>query len=344
MILMAFDEVVDSFIWFGDILKEGIAPNSKQDRKTGITSSNLPVQGVRINENRSYIPVLQELTKENKIVRVVDILDNDLAAIKDSPEAEAFREDVLSIAADNNELSELNETNRIRHKTFIKERRKIPRRLLKLISRIQYSEILDQLERNSRSSKPGNLDHETMGRIKALKDEMAQYEWTHLSCIIIDVDDYTILSQRYPGYIAPRVLSMIETNIGLILSNHKTGRFTRIYKYIYDGLGRDKYIILVTVGKEAARTLAIKLCRTIGALPWVSLARGLRVTCSAGVDEWRSGSEEFKKCIIRASAGLDKAKFTRKNRVQRGFEPESANNKLRELKAAILNFLFKLFL
>ena len=68
------------------------------------------------------------------------------------------------------------------------------------------------------------------------------------------------------------------------------------------------------------------------------------VTCSAGVDEWHSSSEDFKKCIIRASAGLDKAKITRKNSVQRGLETPDQTNRLRKWKTAIRNFLFKFFL
>jgi hypothetical protein len=111
---------------------------------------------------------------------------------------------------------------------------------------------------------------------------------------------------------------------------------------MYDGMGRDKYIILVSLGKEAARTLAIKLCKSIAAIDWAELARGLRVTCSGGVDEWRSNTEEFKECVIRASTGLDKAKITRKNSVQRGLEIPDRQNRMRKLKAAFLNFLFSL--
>lgn len=344
MVLMVFDEIVDSFIWFGDILKEEISAGSIRNKKTGITSSNLPVHGIRRNENRSYIPVLMEFTFGNKINRVLDILNKDLAVIKDSPEAETFRKHVILIATEYADLSNLNETDKIKNKIFLKKRHKIRTKLLKLISRIKSSEILDQLERNSRSSKPGNLDHETLGRITALKEKLAQHNSTHLSCIILDVDDYTILSYKYQEHVAPRVLSMIETNLGLVLSNNKPGRFNKRYKYIYDGMGRDKYIILVTLRKEAARTLAIKLCRTITALEWHSLARGLRVTCSAGVDEWRIGSEELRECIIRASAGLDKAKITRKNSVQRGLKIPLKQNRLHKLKTAVIGFLFKFFL
>ena len=344
MVLMAFDEIVDSFVWFGDILKEEISAGSIQHKRSGINSSNLPVHGIRRNENRSYIPVLMEFTFGNKINRVLDILNKDLAAITDSPEAEALRNHVILIVTEYADLSRSNETGQIKNKSFLKKRHKIRTKLLKLISHIKSSEILDQLERNSRSSKPGNLDHETLDRITALKEKLARHNWTHLSCIIIDVDDYTILSYKYPEHVAPRVLSMIETNMGLILSSYKPGRFTKKYKYIYDGMGRDKYIILVTLGKEAARTLAIKMCRTIAALDWAYLARGLRVTCSAGVDEWRSGSEEFRECILRASAGLDKAKITRKNSVQRGLKISPKANRLPNLKTAFFGFLIKFFL
>jgi GGDEF domain-containing protein len=248
------------------------------------------------------------------------------------------------IATEYTDLSGMNEKGRIKNKTFLKKSNKIRRKLLKLISRIKSSSILDQLERNSRSSKPGSLDHEKLSRIIDLKEKLARQNPTHLSCIILDVDDYTILSYKYPEYIAPRVLSMIETKMGQILSGFKTGRFTKKYNYIYDGIGRDKYIILVTLGKEAARTLAIKMCRTLAEMDWADLARGLRVTCSAGVDEWRMGSEEFKECIIRASAGLDKAKITRKNSVQRGLKMPNRHNRLARLKTAVFGFLYKFFL
>ncbi len=156
----------------------------------------------------------------------------------------------------------------------------------------------------------------------------------------MDVDDYTILSEKYPKHVAPRVLSTAETHIGHILSNNKVGKFTKRYNYIYDNIGRDKYIILVTLAKDPAWTLATKLCRTFAEKDWASLARGLRVTCSGGVDEWRVSSEEFKECIIRASAGLDKAKFTRKNNVQRGLDTNRRTNRIRDLKKAVLSFMF----
>ena len=340
MILMAFDEVVDSLGWFGDIINQEASASSIQIKETEITWTNIPVHGVRRNENRSYIPVLQEFTYKNKINRLLDILFNDLAAIKDSPVAEEFRKYVIIISADYEELSRLNEINKIKAKTYLKERHRIRTSLLELIAKISNSEILDQLERNSRSSKPGNLDHKTFDKIITLKDKMAQHNWTHLSCIIMDVDDYTILSEKYPEHVAPRVLSTAETHIGHILSNNKVGKFTKKYNYIYDNIGRDKYIILVTLAKDPAWTLATKLCRTFAEKDWASLARGLRVTCSGGVDEWRVNSEEFKECIIRASAGLDKAKFTRKNNVQRGLDTNRRTNRIRDLKKAVLSFMF----
>ncbi len=51
--------------------------------------------------------------------------------------------------------------NKIKDKTLLKQRHKISTNLLKLIADISNSEILDQLERNSRSGKPSNLNHET---------------------------------------------------------------------------------------------------------------------------------------------------------------------------------------
>ncbi len=342
MILMAFDEVVDSLGWFGDIINLEAGASSIQIKETEITSINIPIHGVRRNENRSYIPVLQEFTYKNKINRALDILFNDLAVIKDSPVAEALWQDVILISSDYEELSILNEINKIKDKTFLKERHKIRTSLLKLITKISNSEILGQLERNSRSSKPSNLDYETIDRITSLKEKMAQHKWPHLSCIIIDVDDYTILSEKYPKHVAPRVLSIAEAHIFHILSNHKVGKFTKGYNYIYDNIGRDKYIILVTLAKDPAWTLATKLCRTFAEKDWASLARGLRVTCSGGVDEWRVNAEDFKECIIRASAGLDKAKFTRKNNVQRGLDTNRRTNRIRNLKKAVLSFLFSL--
>ncbi len=342
MILMTFDEVVDSFGWFGDIINEKASASSLQIKGTEITSSITPIHRVRRNENRSYIPVLQEFTFENKIQRVLDILYNDLAAIKGVKIAEAFRQDVILISSDYKELSRLNDKNKIKGKTFLKERHKIRTMLLNLIADISNSEILEQLERNSRSSKPSNTDHQTIDRIMVLKEKMAKYNWSNLSCIIIDVDDFTNLSDKYPNYVAPRVLSIIEKYIGSVLTNHKVGKFTKGYNYVYDNIGRDKYIVLVTLTRDAAWSLANKLCRTIAEIDWSSLSRGLRVTCSGGVDEWRVNAEEFRECIVRASAGLDKAKFTRKNSVQKGVEKPNRHQRIRKLKIAILSFLFSL--
>ncbi len=180
-------------------------------------------------------------------------------------------------------------------------------------------------------------------RITSLKEKMAQYNWTNLSCIIMDVDDYTLLSQKYPVHVAPRVLSIIENNIGYILSHIKAGKATNGYNYSYARLSRDKFIILVTMSLAPAMALARELNRRIEAINWASLSGDLRVTCSAGVDEWRVNSEEFKECIIRATAGLDKARITRKNGVQKGFETPNRHDRVRQLKVAFLSFLFKLF-
>ena len=340
MILMAFDEVVDSLSWIGNLPDKKANAKNMLKNGTGIISGNNPFPGVRKNENRSYIPVLQELTYENKINRALDILYNDLAAIKNSPLGEAFRQYVILISSDYKELARLNKLNKIKDKTFLKERHNIRTRLLKLIARIQNSEILDQLERNSRSSKPSNLDPRTVDRIMALKENMAQHNWTHLSCIIIDVDDFTIISEKYPENVAPRVLSTIERYFDSILSNNRTEKFTKGYNYVYDNIGRDKYIILVTLTKDTAWSLANKLCKTIAEIDWTSLAKGLRVTCSGGVDEWHVNAEDFKECVVRATAGLDKAKFTRKNSVQKGVELPNRHLRMQKIKIAILSFLF----
>ena len=342
MILMAFDDAVDSFGWLGDIINEKASASSIQIIDPEDTSGNNPVLLVRRNKNRSYIPVLLEFTYENKTDQVLDILYNDLAAIKDSTVAETFQERVIIISSDYKELSALHEMNKIKDKTLLKQRHKISTKLLKLIADISNSEILDQLERNSRSGKPSNLNHETFDRITSLKEKMARYNWTHLSCIIMDVDDYTLLSQKYPIHVAPRVLSIIETNIGYILSNNKVGKVTKGYNYIYKRLSRDKYIILVTIALAPAMTLAIELNKRIEDINWASLSGDLRVTCSAGVDEWHVNSEEFKECIIRATAGLDKARITRKNGVQKGLETPDRRDRVRKLKVAILSFLFSI--
>ncbi len=342
MILMTFDEVVDSFGWFGDIINEKASASNIHIKGAKITSSVIPVFNVRKNENRSYIPVLQEFTYENKIPRVLDILNNDLAAIEDSPEAEKFRQDIILISADYKGLSSFNDTNKIKAKTILKGHHKIRNRLLKVISKINHSEILQKLEENSRSSKPSNLDFQTVGRIKALKEEMFPYNENHFSCIILDVDDFTNLSDKYPNHVAPRVLSIVESNIDKTLANQKAGKFTKRYEYTFKNIGRDKYIILVTLTKDAALTLANKLCRTISELDWSSLARGLRVTCSGGVDEWHVHLEDFKECIVRATAGLDKAKFTRKNSVHKGVELPDRHQRMQKIKVAILSFLFSI--
>jgi GGDEF domain-containing protein len=341
-ILMTFDEVVDSLGWFGDIIQEVASASNIQVKGAGITSIHFPKNGVRRNENRSYIPVLLEFTYENKISRTLDILYNDLSAINHSPVAEAFRQYVILISSNYKELSRLNDINRIKDKTFLKERHKIRASLLKLIAKIRDSEILDQLERNSRSGKPSNLDHRTVDRITSLKEHMARYNWTHLSCIIIDVDDYTILSHKYPGHVAPRVLTIIDRHIFLFLSNDKAGKFTKGYKYIYDNIGRDKYVILVTLPEDAAWTLANRLCRSIAEIDWTALARGMRVTCSGGVAEWRFKAEAFRECIIHATAGLFEAKITRKNSVHKGQVKNNLRYMMRELRMFILSFLFSL--
>lgn len=342
MILMTFDEVVDSFGWFGDIISEKATAGNIHIKGAWITSTTISVPRVRKNVNRSYIPVLQEFTYENKISRVLGILNNDLAAILDSPEADKFRQDVIGISSEHLELSKLNEGHKIKDKTFLKGRHKVRTKVLDLIANIKHSEILDQLEENSRSSKPGNLDRHTFSRIIALKENLDQDEWNHLSCIILDVDDFTKISDLYPGHVAPRVLSIIDSKISNVLENNKAGKFRKAYKYNYDNVRRDKYFILVTLRRDAALTLANKICKEISAQDWSLLARELRVTCSGGVDEWRVNAEDFKECIVRATAGLDKAKFTRKNSVHKGVELPDRHLRMQKVKVAILGFLFSL--
>ncbi len=98
MILTAFDRVVDSFGWIGDIINEKASASSIQILEPERTSENIPAHPVRRNKNRSYIPVLLEFTYENKIVQVLDILHNDLAAIRDTTVAETFQDRVIVIS------------------------------------------------------------------------------------------------------------------------------------------------------------------------------------------------------------------------------------------------------
>ena len=340
MILMAFDNAVDSLGWIGDIINEKASANTIRIIDTEDASDDITIISVRETENRSYIPVLLEFTYENKLDQVLDTLYNDLAAIKDSSIAETFRQRVILISLEYKELSGLKKMSKIKDGPFFKQHHKISTRLLKLIADISKSEILDQLERNSRSGKPSNLNHETFDRITSLKEQLARYNWTNLSCIILDVDDYTLLSQKYPVHVAPRVLSIIDSNIGYILSDIRVGKTTNGYNYSYARLSRDKYIILVTMALDSAMALAQELINRIEDINWASLSGKLRVTCSAGVDEWHVKSEEFKECIIRATAGLDKARITRKNGVQKGLETPNRRDWFRKVKIAILSFLF----
>jgi hypothetical protein len=340
MIEMAFDKAVDSLGWIGDIINEKASANTLRIIDTEVASDDITITSVRETENRSYIPVLLEFTYENKLDQVLDTLYNDLAAIKDSYLAVTFRQRVILISLEYKELSGLKKMSEIKDKPFFKQHHKISTRLLKLITDISKSEILDQLERNSRAGKPSDLNHETFDRITSLKEQLARYNWTNLSCIILDVDDYTLLSQKYPLHVAPRVLSIIDTNIGYILSEIKAGKAKNGYNYSYARLSRDKYIILVTMALGPAMALAQELIKRIEDINWASLSGELRVTCSAGVDEWHVKSELFKECIIRATAGLDKARFTRKNGVQKGLETPNRRDRIRKVKTAILSFLF----
>lgn len=132
-------------------------------------------------------------------------------------------------------------------------------------------------------------------------------EGRQVSCVFLDVDEFKTINDNLNHQVGDEVLRVIARKLEYTARNTD---FAIRY-------GGDEFVVfLFNSSLEGAANFAERLRYRVERHPWDSVASGLRVTCSFGVAEVRSG-EAITSWIRRADEALLAAKKKGRNRVER---------------------------
>ena len=337
-ILKAFDQVVDSSFWFGDILDHSTKRN-EPNQKISNDSGNKPTQESIISAVDSYPDSLINLTFENQISRVLDQLQIDFADIKDSKEVDKIKKEIVLLSSQYKAAIEFKKSKCIKDKAYLQELGEIRTKLLDLITRIGNDEILYYLRRQRMSADVNDLDQRVKAKILSLKAKMIQYDHKYLSFFMLDIDNFTVINIKYSPFVGNRILSKIEAEIEQFFTQRIGANLPNERKFIGDWIHRDKYLIIMAIAEPRAIKLAKEFTRNVKEDNWSVITDGLHITISGGVSGWNKANNDFEKCIVICSEALDRAKMAGKNSVQRGLGSGRRPPIILNFRKAIFSFL-----
>jgi len=337
-ILKAFDRVVDSGFWFGDILDHTTKRN-EPNQETSNDPGNKPTQEDIISEVDSYPDSLINLTFENQIIRVLDQLKIDFADIKNSEEVDKIKKETILLSSQYKAAIELKRIKCIKDKAYLQELGEIRTKLLDLIIRIRNDDILNHLRRQKMSANVNDLDQRVLDKILSLKAKMIQYDHKCLSFFMLDIDNFTVINIKYSPFVGNRILSKIEAKIEQFFIQRIGANLPNERKFIGDWIHRDKYLIIMAIEESRALKLAKEFTRNIKEDNWSVIAEGLHITISGGVSGWNKANNDFEKRIVICSEALDRAKMAGKNSVQRGLGSGRRSPIILYFRKALFSFL-----
>lgn len=126
-----------------------------------------------------------------------------------------------------------------------------------------------------------------------------------LSVLMLDLDHFKSINDRYSHVVGDRVLREVATVLGHAL---RGGDFLGRYG------GEEFTVLLAETGLATALPVADRLRLAVEAVDWSAVAPELRITVSGGVAQVRTG-EAFDAAVARADALLYRAKRDGRNRI-----------------------------
>ena len=139
------------------------------------------------------------------------------------------------------------------------------------------------------------------------EEQFAHNANTHISVLVIDIDDFKPVNDQYGHVVGDRLLFQISQ-----LFKQKIKETGEVYRW-----GGEEFVVLLPVtGLFEANQLANKLIDKVSAQTFViKPALELKVTISVGVAQWLQSESLCKQTLERADKALYKAKAAGKNAV-----------------------------
>lgn len=139
------------------------------------------------------------------------------------------------------------------------------------------------------------------------EEQFARNANTHISILVIDIDDFKPINDQYGHVVGDRVLFQISQ-----FFKQKIKDLGEVYRW-----GGEEFVVMLPVtGLFETNQLANKLISKVSAHTFViEQALELKVTVSIGVAQWLQGESVCKETLERADKALYKAKAGGKNAV-----------------------------
>lgn len=317
-ILGHFIEVVDSAIYLSDIVN-----NKELEDLSKRVAKKRPVliekrHQVKPPEVENYQGKLLELIYNNTLNLALNQLFNDFRKLDNPRSREEFIKPIIQISAEYKELTTLKPINGIEDQVYIDELKKLRSKLIDLVYSIENEEILSYLSRNKFLNLQQDKEFMIEEKILQVKNQLSEYNFSHVTIIIFDVDDFTQIIQKYGAGISEQILDKLNSLIDEALYNRLSSNSHDTNNYTCDKLGRDKYFLMVPRGERKALSMAKTIRKDVEKTDWSKFNKKLRISISGGVSGWSYGKEErVEEYVRKALNALNKAKMAGKNLVKR---------------------------
>ena len=139
------------------------------------------------------------------------------------------------------------------------------------------------------------------------EEQFARNANTHLSVLIIDIDDFKPVNDQYGHAVGDDLLCQISK-----LFKHRIKGLGEVYRW-----GGEEFVVMLPVtGLFEANQVAIKLIKKVSARTFnIKQLVNLNITVSVGVAQWLPDESICKETLDRADKALYKAKAAGKNAV-----------------------------
>jgi len=317
-IISQFEEVVTSAIYLSDIVSNKELDDLRKrvaKKRPALKEKRRPSKPPEVE---NYQGKLLELTYNNSLKLALNQLFNDFWKLDDSRIREVFIKPIIQISAELKELTTLKQINAIEDQVYIEELKKMRSKLIDLVYSIEDEEILSYLFRNKILNLQQDKEFMIEEKILQVKNQLIEYNFSHVSIIIFDVDDFTQIIQKYGAGISEQILDKLNNLISDALHNRLSSNSHDINNYTCDKLGRDKYFLMVPRGERKALSMARSIRKDVEKTDWSKFHKELRITISGGVSGWSYGKEErVEEYVRKALKALNQAKMAGKNLVKR---------------------------
>lgn len=221
-------------------------------------------------------------------------------------EASDVRTQVLRLQFDVERLHKDREIDRLRNVELAEAYRQLQGMHGRLEKQAQELERLSHLDGLTGLHNRRSLDRRTDMEVERVRRAGGE-----LSLVILDIDDFKDINDRYSHTVGDEVLKQLAQ----ILRDQ-----TRTVDVAARFGGEEFVVLLPGTGKQGAIAVAENLCARFASVPWAAMQPGMSVTLSAGVAALRD-TDDAMSLLARADAQLYRAKQAGKNRVRSALTP-----------------------